>query len=160
MTHVTRFWLCLPAVILVLLASNATTTKGVAGQAPAGAATAPRVNEQAMLTEYCVTCHNQRAKTAGLALDTMDLERVGDDTLHWEKVVRKIRTGMMPPANAKRPPRAVLDGLATQLEERLDRHAASNPNPGKPALHRLNRTEYHNAVRDLLGVEVDVAVLL
>jgi mono/diheme cytochrome c family protein len=119
--------------------------------APAGAA---------LLNQYCITCHNQRAKTAGLELDAMDFEAVGKDAAVWEKVVRKIRTGMMPPSGARRPPRAALDAFASELETGLDRAAVLNPNPGTPALHRLNRTEYANAIRDLLNLDVDVATLL
>src|SRR5438105_10476568 len=113
-----------------------------------------------LINQYCVTCHNQRAKTAGLMLDTMDFEHVDKDAATWERVVRKIKTGMMPPSGARRPDRAVLDAFAAELETRLDRAAAAHPNPGTPALHRLNRTEYANAIRDLLAVDVDVAALL
>src|SRR5207302_1974732 len=113
-----------------------------------------------LLNQYCVTCHNQRAKTAGLMLDTMDFVHVDKDAATWEKVVRKIKTGMMPPSGARRPDRAVLDAFAAELETRLDRAAAAHPNPGTPALHRLNRTEYANAIRDLLAIDVDVAALL
>jgi hypothetical protein len=113
-----------------------------------------------LMNQYCVTCHNQRAKTAGLMLDTMDFEHVDKDAATWEKVVRKIKTGMMPPSGARRPDRAALDAFAVELEARLDRAAAAHPNPGTPALHRLNRTEYANAIRDLLAIEVDVAGLL
>ena len=114
----------------------------------------------AVINQYCITCHNQRAKTAGLMLDTMDFDHVEKDPATWEKVVRKIKTGMMPPSGARRPERPVLDGLAAELETRLDRAAAAHPNPGMPALHRLNRTEYANAIRDLLAVDVDVTALL
>jgi len=114
----------------------------------------------ALLNQYCVTCHNQRLKTAGLLLDTMDLEHVGKDAAAWEKVVRKIRTGMMPPSSARRPERAVLDGFASDLEARLDRAIAPAANLDAPALHRLNRTEYANAIRDLLALDVDVTTLL
>ena len=117
-------------------------------------------NGQALLDQYCITCHNQRANTAGLALDTKDPANVAEDARDWERVVRKIRTGMMPPAGAPRPARAVLDALAGQLELRLDAAALLAPNPGAPALHRLNRTEYANAIRDLLALDVDVATLL
>ena len=115
---------------------------------------------QALLTQYCVTCHNQTAKTGGLALDTLDVANVGKNAETWEKVVRKIRSGMMPPSGARRPERAVLDAFATELEARLDRAGLAVPNPGAPGLHRLNRTEYANAVRDLLDLEVDVTTLL
>jgi hypothetical protein len=93
-------------------------------------------------------------------LDTMDLDHVEKDAATWEKVVRKIKTGMMPPSGARRPDRTVLDSLAAEVETRLDRAAAAHPNPGTPALHRLNRTEYANAIRDLLSIDVDVAALL
>ena len=116
--------------------------------------------QPALLNQYCITCHNQRAKTAGLALDTMDFEHVGKDAAVWEKVVRKIRTGMMPPSGARRPERSALDAFASELEARIDREAALSPNPGIPALHRLNRTEYANVIRDLLALDVDVPTLL
>src|SRR6266566_1130992 len=84
--------------------------------------------DTAVLNQYCITCHNQRAKTAGLSLDTMDFEHVGKDAAVWEKVVRKIRTGMMPPSGARRPERAALDAFASELEARIDRDAALSPN--------------------------------
>src|SRR5262249_11224119 len=90
----------------------------------------PQPARQPILQQYCVTCHNQRLKTAGLTLDALDFEHVGGDAATWEKVVRKIRTGMMPPSGARRPDRAVLDGLASELESRLDRAGAVNPNAG------------------------------
>ena len=127
------------------------------GQTPATpAAAAPR----AMLDKYCVTCHNQRVKTAGLMLDTLDLARVGERPDVWEKVVRKIRTGAMPPSKLPRPDKAVALGVASYLETELDREAFEHPNPGRPTLHRLNRAEYGNAIRDLLGLDLDVASLL
>jgi hypothetical protein len=116
--------------------------------------------ESAFLTQYCFGCHNQRARMAGLALDTLDLSQAGTDAETWEKVVKKIRTGMMPPSGARRPERAALDGFATQLERRLDRAADPRAALVTPALHRLNRTEYANAIRDLLALDVDVNVLL
>jgi cytochrome c551/c552 len=115
---------------------------------------------QAVLNQYCTTCHNQTAKVGGLALDAIDVANVGKDPQTWEKVVRKIRSGMMPPSGARRPERPVLDAFATELENRLDRSAALAPNHGVTSLHRLNRAEYANAVRDLLDLEVDVTTLL
>ena len=115
---------------------------------------------QAVVSRYCVTCHNARVKTGGLALDGRPLAQAGREPQTWEKVVRKVRTGMMPPANAPRPDRATLDGLAASIEGTIDRAAASAPNPGAPGLHRLNRTEYANAVRDLLDLPIDAAGLL
>jgi len=115
---------------------------------------------QAVITEYCVTCHNQRQKTASLELDTKDLAHLDADVTTWETVVRKLRTGMMPPKSMRRPDRATLDGVASWLETGLDRAAALHPNPGAPALQRMNRTEYANAVRDLLDLQVDVSKML
>jgi hypothetical protein len=126
-----------------------------------GGAQAPEPPQKpALLNQYCITCHNQRLKTAGLLLDTMDLDHVGKDAAAWEKVVRKIRTGMMPPSGARRPERAALDGFASDLEARLDRAVSAGANLDAPALHRLNRTEYANAIRDLLALDIDVATLL
>jgi hypothetical protein len=126
-----------------------------------GGAQAPEpAQKPALLNQYCITCHNQRLKTAGLLLDSMDIDRVANDAAAWEKVVRKIRTGMMPPSGARRPDRAVLDGFASDLENRLDKAVASGANLDAPALHRLNRTEYANAIRDLLALDVDASTLL
>ena len=112
------------------------------------------------MTQHRVTCHNQKLKTGGLELDKLSLQHASADAETWEKVVRKIRAGMMPPAGAKRPDRATLDGLASAVETALDRAAAEHPNPGRAPLHRMNRTEYANAIRDLLAVDVDAATLL
>ena len=113
-----------------------------------------------VLNRYCVTCHNTRLKTAGLTLDTMDVERLGDHAETWEKVVRKLRTRSMPPVGRPRPDKATYTAVASSLETTLDRIAAANPNPGRTPPHRLNRTEYANAIRDLLGLEVDSSALL
>jgi len=115
---------------------------------------------QAVLNQYCVTCHNAKLQTGGLSLDKLDLRRAEANAETWEKVARKLRAGMMPPAGAPRPDRRTLDGLAGAVEEALDRAAAANPNPGRTPLHRMNRGEYANAIRDLLGVDVDAATLL
>jgi cytochrome c5 len=130
-------------------------------QNPPGAPSPPTFSQQAILNQFCVTCHNQRSKTAGLTLDTMDLERVSEGAEVWEKVLRKLRTGAMPPQGARRPDQATNDRLIAWLEAELDRGAAAHPHPGRPALlHRLNRAEYTNAVRDLLALDVNVASLL
>jgi len=117
-------------------------------------------DSQAVVTRYCVTCHNARLKTGGLVLDGLPVAQAGQQPQVWEKVARKLRTGMMPPANAPRPDRATLDGLAATVEATIDRAAAAAPNPGAPSLHRLNRTEYANAIRDLLELPVDANALL
>jgi len=132
----------------------------VAAVVPGGAQAPAPPQKPALLTQYCVSCHNQRLKTAGLMIDAMDVDRVAKDAAAWEKVVRKIRTGMMPPSGARRPGRAALDGFAEDLEARLDRAVPAGSNLDAPALHRLNRTEYANAIRDLLALDVDAATLL
>jgi cytochrome c551/c552 len=116
--------------------------------------------QQAVLDRYCVTCHNQKLKTGGLELDKLSLTRAGADAETWEKVVRKVRAGMMPPAGAPRPDRASLDALAGTVEGALDRAAAEHPNPGRAPLHRMNRGEYAHAINQLLAVDVDPATLL
>ncbi len=116
--------------------------------------------QRALLDQYCVVCHNQRAKTAGLMLDKMDLNRIGEGAEVWEKVVRKLRGGMMPPVGLPRPDKAAMDGFISWLETSLDRAAAANPNPGRDPLHRLNRAEYANAIHELLALDIDVTSLL
>ena len=117
--------------------------------------------ERALLDRYCVTCHNDALRTAGLALDTLDLDRVGDHADVWEKVVGKLRAGMMPPAGRPRPDGDASGRLVAYLETGLDRAAAADPDPGRSAaLRRLNGTEYRNAIRDLLDLDIDVAALL
>jgi hypothetical protein len=116
--------------------------------------------QQTLLNQYCITCHNEKLKTGGIELDKLDLNHVGANAETWEKVVRKVRAGMMPPAGARRPDRTSLDAFATSVESALDHAAAANPNPGRAPLHRMNRGEYANAIRDLLAVDVDPATLL
>ena len=112
----------------------------------------------------CAQCHNARLQTSatasGVVFDTIDLRNVSGDAAMWEKVVRKLRAGAMPPAGMPHPDAATHEGLVAWLEQRLD-EAAATPNPGRPVLHRLNRTEYRNAVRDLLNLDIgDVSALL
>src|SRR5262245_2837526 len=147
------------AVLLTLHPSLA--AQGV-GSRPAGMpASAPLSEHDAFLKQYCVTCHNQRLRTQGLALDTLDLRQVVSNAVIWEKVIRKLRTGAMPPAGARRPEQKASDQLASWLETEIDRAAAARPNPGRTETwHRLNRAEYSNAVRDLLAIEIDVTALL
>jgi Protein of unknown function (DUF1592)/Protein of unknown function (DUF1588)/Protein of unknown function (DUF1587)/Protein of unknown function (DUF1585)/Protein of unknown function (DUF1595) len=113
----------------------------------------------AAITQNCAGCHNDSLKSGGLALTALDLDHPDHNAKDWEKAILKIRAGMMPPAGIKRD-NAAINGLATYLETSLDQAASRNPNPGKPALHRLNRAEYANSVRDLLGIEIDPAAWL
>jgi mono/diheme cytochrome c family protein len=124
------------------------------------AAVATGVEHRAVLDRYCVTCHNQRTKASDLALDTVDITRPSANTQVWEDVVRKLRTRSMPPQGMPRPDEAAYTALTGWLENELDRAAAASPNPGRPLIRRLNRSEYANAVRDLLALDVDVSSLL
>ncbi len=133
--------------------------QAVSGGEPAAARGAAAEAPREVLQRYCFACHNARTRTAGLALDTFDMARAGDHPEVWEAVVRKLRTGAMPPAGRPRPDRATYDAVVAWLETALDRAAEARPDPGRPTLHRLNRAEYRNAVRDLLAVEIDVGLL-
>jgi uncharacterized protein DUF1592/uncharacterized protein DUF1588/uncharacterized protein DUF1587/uncharacterized protein DUF1585/uncharacterized protein DUF1595/cytochrome c len=122
---------------------------------------APATPARDLVTRYCISCHNEKLKTANLRLDKADAEQVFNSTEIWEKVIAKLRTRAMPPAGNRRPGNAEADAAAAWLETELDRAAASHPNPGRsPDLHRLNRAEYDNAIRDLLGVEIDASSML
>ena len=117
--------------------------------------------QRALLDRYCVTCHNGALQTADLELDSVDVNDVSANPAVWERVVRKLRAGSMPPLPRPRPDATTYAGFIEWLETELDAVAANAPNPGRTeAFHRLNRAEYHNVVRDLLGLDVDVAELL
>ncbi|MBZ5675656.1 MAG: DUF1592 domain-containing protein [Acidobacteriia bacterium] len=130
---------------------------------PAAAATATTLvttaaSERALLDQYCVTCHNKRLQTAGLLLDQLDPASMHDHAETWEKVVRKLRAGMMPPSGMPRPAAPVLESMVSFMEKELDRTTTANLIP--PGMHRLNRTEYTNAIRDVLALEVDATKFL
>jgi mono/diheme cytochrome c family protein len=125
--------------------------------APAAGVKSP---ERALLDQYCVTCHNQRLKTANITFDMMDLAELPSHADVWEKVVRKLRGGMMPPPGMPRPPQAAVDGFVSSLVRSLDAAAAANPNPGRVALHRLNRAEYAAAIEELLAMRIDPGAFL
>jgi len=115
---------------------------------------------QAMLNKYCVSCHSEKLKTGGTVLEKRDFANISADAPVWEKVVRKLRAGEMPPQGLPRPDHAEMLGFAGYLESTIDKAAASNPNPGRTLIHRLNRAEYQAAVKDVLGVDYDAAALL
>jgi hypothetical protein len=144
--------------LLVLGLVVVATEKPGAGRLPV--AEPPGTPARAVVDQYCVTCHNERLKTAGLMLDKADLSDVPANAEIWEKVIRKVRAGMMPPPGAPRPDQAARDQLIAFLQTPLDQAALAHPNPGRPLVHRLNRAEYANAVRDLLALDVDVTSLL
>ena len=116
--------------------------------------------QQAVIGKYCVTCHSAKLRTGGLSLQDADLNNVPAAAETWEKVIRKLRTGSMPPQGLPRPDSATVNGLASFLETSLDRAAEAKPNPGHAAMHRLNRSEYANAIHDLLALDVDSTALL
>ena len=143
---------CMADLVAAMVWVAAPDARGVQGTA------ASPQPPRAVLDKYCVTCHNQRAedrRTRARRARSGAGERTRGA---WEKVVRKLRTGAMPPAGRPRPDKPVADSVASSLEAGLDRAAAEHPNPGRPTLHRLNRIEYRNAIRDLLALEIDAAV--
>ena len=133
---------------------------------PSPLTTMPTVSEgvaphRAVLDRYCVSCHNERLRTAGLALDTANIEQVAEGAEVWEKVATKLRTGGMPPLGRPRPDAQTYDRFASWLETQLDRGYATRPDPGRTeTFHRLNRAEYRNTIRDLLALDVEVSALL
>jgi len=147
------------ALIVAVSTTASSHATVAAAQAPAVQSSAP-IAPRALLDTYCVTCHNQRTKTAGLMFDTMDLAKLPEHGDVWEKTVRKLRGGMMPPPGVRRPDQASVDSMVSWLERSLDEAAAAHPNPGRVALHRLNRAEYAAAIEDLLGIKIDPAALL
>src|SRR5262245_15426254 len=128
---------------------------------PAGQPPAPAAAHKTFLTRYCASCHNDRLKRGGLSLDEAAAVDIGQHPEVWEKVVRKVRARQVPPVGLPRPDEAAYNAEITTLETSLDRAAAAAPNPGRTAtLRRLTRTEYQNAIRDLLALDVDVSSLL
>jgi mono/diheme cytochrome c family protein len=144
----------------LLVAANAGERTHTQVRTDTPAADARAAEHRALVDRYCLGCHTERVKSGGLVLEGLDLSTPEAHPELWEKVVRKLRTGMMPPSGAPRPDRAALDGLAASIETAIDGAAALRPNPGVRALHRMNRTEYGNAVRDLLDLPIDATTLL
>jgi mono/diheme cytochrome c family protein len=148
------------SVVLAATAGPSPVPAAPPAVATPAAANAETDKYKALLTRYCVSCHNTRNPTAGLAFNTMDLGKIGEDGAVWEKVSRKLRGRMMPPPGSSRPDDATYTAFVDFLEGHLDREAERAPDPGRVALHRLNRKEYANAVRDLFGLKVNPAALL
>jgi hypothetical protein len=148
-------------VAVVAVSSSLRAQQAVAPQPVASrAAPTPAESETALVKQYCVTCHNDRAKAGQLSLAAFDAAAADRDAALTEKMIRKLRAGMMPPPGARRPDALRLKALAEGLEARVDAAAAARPNPGWRPFQRLNRAEYARAVHDLLGIEVDVAAFL
>jgi hypothetical protein len=149
-----------PAFITLLIAGPC-VAQTIAGSLAGERLTPP----QEFISEHCIRCHNSTDQSAaalyaGLFFDQVDVRHVAENPETWEKVVRKLGAGMMPPASEARPDPAAQTQFLGYLERELDAHARAEPNPGRPALHRVNRTEYANAIRDLLALEVDATALL
>lgn len=140
---------CALSAILFTLGSS------VVHAAPGSAGTS-----RATLDRYCVGCHNQKLKTGNLTLDNADLTKLAEQGELWERVIRKLQLRMMPPTGLPQPDESTRIDVIQYLQTGLDRTAAEHPNPGRPLVHRLNRSEYGNAIRDLLGFDVDVSTLL
>src|SRR5438477_6253602 len=148
LVFVAAVWLALGSMTLARAPQTQPASAVVASTEPAS-----------VLQRYCVTCHNDRLRTAGLALDGLDAAHPESKPDVWEKVIRRLRSRTMPPLRVPRPDEATYDRLAAALEASLDRAAVAQPHPSRPLLHRMNRAEYRNAVRDLLALDVDVSAL-
>ena len=149
---------CIAIVSVVLFSGQAAGQQGQTSTPVTAAAAGDASTYRAVVDQYCVTCHNDNLNTANLQLDHLDLTRLGADAETGEKIVRKLRAGMMPPSGMPRPDPATLESLIGWMENELDRGAQTHlPAPG---LHRLNRTEYSNAIRDILALEVDATEFL
>jgi cytochrome c551/c552 len=151
------------SLAVVLLASASAIAAAAARNTGHEAAAQPAFDnapQKALVQKYCVACHNNRAKTGGLSLESVNFTDMGRDAETFEKVIRKVRAGMMPPKGMPRPDRPEMLRFASAIEANLDTYARVHPDPGNPGLHRLNRTEYANAIHDLLGLDADVSTLL
>jgi hypothetical protein len=145
------------ALLMAVCTDGAVSVRAGSATQQAVPAKAP---DRAVLDRYCVTCHNDRLETAGLSLQSLDINDIAGHSEVWEKVLGKLRTGSMPPPGRPRPSDADAGPIVSWLQTSLDRLAFEHPNPGRPVVHRLNRTEYGNAIRDILDLEVNVASLL
>ena len=155
-------WLVAPALVIGLmpaaLGADATPEGGEDASAQLAAWTSNGADEWALLGEYCSECHNSSDWAGGVAFDTLALEQLGHDAAVWEAALRKLRAGLMPPKGSPRPARAVLDNMVQWLGTGLDLAWELAPNPGAKPAARLNRTEYRNAVRDLLAFDASALV--
>ncbi len=155
-------WALFAVVVLVSVHAGPAWSAGheAAAQQAARQAPAEASAYQAIIDRYCVACHNERLLTGNLALDGAGVGAAGEHPELWEKVLRKLQTQSMPPPGRPRPDTGAYVQFASWLESTLDAASAAAPNPGRPTIHRLNRLEYTNAIRDLLGLEIDGETLL
>ena len=150
-----KAWLVGGATVLV---GTFALGQGTGGQSPAGASSVE--SQRAVVDQYCLSCHSDKLKSGGFSWTEIDLAHPDRNAERAEKVIRKMRSGLMPPAGARRPDAATVKAFTTGLETRIDQAAALRPYVDSPDLHRVNRTEYRNSVRDLLGLDIDVTSLL
>ncbi|MFM8536241.1 MAG: DUF1592 domain-containing protein [Acidimicrobiia bacterium] len=155
----------LGAVVSVTLSAQAPPQSAAKAVKPAAAHARPvpgstSAEQTALVKQYCATCHSDRGKAGDLSLAGFDAAKLEENGALTEKMIRKLRAGMMPPAGARRPEPAVIQAMVASFESRMDTLAALNPNPGSRPFQRLNRAEYSNAVRDLLHLDVDVSAYL
>jgi mono/diheme cytochrome c family protein len=149
------------AVALILVGAHASSAPAAPPPPVARPKLATPEEVRTALGTYCVTCHNQTLLTAGIAFEKADYKDFAAHPELWERVIRKLRTGTMPPGNMPRPQAETYDAVAGFLESEMDKAWTAHPFPGRiNAIHRLNRTEYDNAVHDLLAVDLDVKDLL
>src|SRR5438876_5546419 len=149
-----------PAIMPRKIYAVSLAMAAVIAAVPLRAADAKPAASRGLIDQYCLGCHNQKLKTAGVALDAVDLSKVDGHADVLERVLRKVRTGEMPPVGLPHPEASTASSFAKSLEDALDKAAAANPNPGRPAVHRLNRAEYSNAIRDLLALDIKPGSLL
>ena len=154
-----RVLLIVWALVGVMAAGHLTLQAETSPAASTGAGAQGAALDRSLLDRYCVTCHNERLLTGGLALDAIDITQVSANAEVLEKVTRKLRAKQMPPVGRPRPEPAAVEAFASSLESALDRAAFDAPNPGRVAVHRLNRLEYINVIEDLLALEIDPALL-
>ena len=152
--------LALVASAFLVLGAAAAEPVRLEAVVPAARQAAPEIDLHAFVSTYCITCHNDRLRTGGLSLAAPDIADPARHPELWEKVLHKIGTGQMPPLRQARPDPPTLGRIVTQIATTLDRAAAARPDPGRVGAHRLNRTEYGNAIRDLLAVNIDANALL
>ena len=159
MTNCCDVWLSRGWKVVAL--ALATACAGVPQQQISATASLPDTPPRALVDKYCSGCHNDRVKAGGLALNNVATQGISQNTAVWEKVVRKLRARYMPPVGLPRPDESTYESVVSSLESSLDRIAAAKPDPGRTdTFRRLNRTEYHNAIRDLLALDIDVSSLL
>jgi mono/diheme cytochrome c family protein len=147
-------------VMVAVLVCSIATVSAVGERGAASTATLSGQAQKAVIAEYCLECHDSDKAKGGLVLEKFDPSRAEQNAEIAEKMIRRLRAGMMPPAGAERPSQSIVDALASGLETRIDQAATARPNPGRRTFQRLNRAEYASSIRDLLGIDVDVAAFL